>query len=346
MTALAVATALLVAFVVTRASIEPLRRRGAVDVPNERSSHRRPTPRGGGLGVLAGLLAGGGVAAATAPGGVEPILAVALILVAAAGLADDLSDGVSRWARLAIQTAAALLVVLRLGGLDRLPLPAPADLPLGPAGAVVGVVWIVGLVNLTNFLDGIDGLAATQGLLAGVGFAVAGLARSQQDLATLGLLLAASCLGFLPFNRDPARVFLGDVGSSTIGFAMAAAPWTLGVADRPRGALLAGLLASYFLADGTLTLAGRLARGEAFWRPHRLHLYQRLVATGLGHGETVARTLGPALPPAALAVAGYAAASAVLEWVALAAALVALGVVHRQVRSREGLAARGAGSPE
>ena len=338
MTALASLVALLVALLATAALIEPLRRLGMVDVPNERSSHRRPTPRGGGLGVLLALLCGGAVAGWAGSASIDPAIVGALALVAIAGLADDLLGGVSRWLRLALQTAAALLVVLRLGGLDALPLPAPADLPLGPAGVPLAVIWIVGFVNLTNFLDGIDGLAATQGLLAGVGMAIAGWLRPEGQLAVVGLLLAAACLGFLPFNRDPARVFLGDVGSSTIGFAIAAAPWMLAAPERSEAVLLTAALTSYFLADGCWTLSSRLLRGEAFWRPHRSHLYQRLVATGLTHAETVRTVLGPALLAAVLGVAGYGRRSATLEWIALAAALVTFALVHRRVAARERLA--------
>ena len=215
LTALAIcaAVAALVCAVATRLSIEPLRRWGVIDQPNQRSSHDTPTPRGGGLALVLALLAGGGVASGAGLIRVDPILSLGLVIVASIGFVDDVRGGLSRLVRIAVQVAVAVAVVWNLGGLAELPLPAPADLSLGVLGAPMAVLWIVAVLNLTNFLDGIDGFAAAQGLLCGAALMLASGLRGDGALMVVGVLLVAVCAGFLPFNWHPARVFLGDVGS-------------------------------------------------------------------------------------------------------------------------------------
>ncbi len=276
----------------------------------------------------------------SALGGIDIDLAllVGLLLTAAAGLADDLLGGISQWVRLVVQIVAAGLVVWRLGPLDALPLPPPVDVALGALGYPVAILWIVSVVNLTNFLDGIDGFAASQGLLAGAGLAVAALGRADAALTLVGVALAASCLGFLPHNRHPARVFLGDVGSSSIGFVLATATWVVPREACPETMFLTAMLIWFFLADGTWTLVGRALRGESFWKAHRQHLYQRLTRTGLDHARVCRRILALALLPAVPAVAGYHLSQPRLEWLALGGALVSFAILRRQVVAREGVA--------
>jgi len=269
---------------------------GLVDHPNERSSHERVTPRAGGLAVLAGLAAG--LAAvmfdAPAPGNVTVLLLVAgIAALGLVGLADD-RWGVSPWWRLALHVVIASALVAEAGGLERLPLPPPADVALAPAvGAALGVVWLVAVLNFYNFMDGIDGLAVAQGVVTGAGVAVAGW---HPAASVVGAALAGACAGFLPFNWSPARIFLGDTGSGPIGFTLAALPFLAPSAVRHEAILFVALSLWLFLADTSFTLLRRIAAGQRFYEAHREHLYQKLVAGGLRHATVAgALALGSAL---------------------------------------------------
>jgi len=257
-------------------------RRALLDVPNERSAHAAPTPTGGGLAIAATCLLA--LMVAWALGWVPPGLTAALAgggaVVAVVGWLDD-RVGVSAPVRLGVQLAAALWAIAWLGGLPGLRLGGWTA-PLGVAGpglAVLGIVWAT---NLYNFMDGIDGLAAVEAVqVGGFGALLAGLS-GDPPIALVGGLLAASAAGFLWWNRPPARIFMGDVGSGFLGFVLGA----LAVASENRGAvpLLAwAVLAGVFVFDATATLLRRLWRGESWWRAHRSHAYQRLALSGAGH---------------------------------------------------------------
>ncbi len=308
-----------VAWGVTRVLVRSLRDHGLLDVPNERSSHRVPTPRGGGIGVLAGV-AGGWLVCRwlELPILAPPVIAGAL-LVALASAADDYLGGVSLAGRAAAQFVAAGLVVWRLGGLPRLPLPAPADLPLGILGVPLAVFWIVGVTNIFNFLDGIDGFAASQGVVAGTS---AALLFPESIFAFAGLSLAGACAGFLIFNWHPARIFLGDVGSAPLGFLFAVLPFEVPPEERGRTLFLVAICLWCFLSDGAFTLLRRLFRGERVWEPHRCHLYQRLVRAGLRHDTVVLIVMTLSVPIAALAVVAGGQHSAVVDWGVLVIALI------------------------
>ena len=259
-------------------------RTGFLDRPNPRSSHRRVTPRGGGLALVAGLgvalLAGRAHPAHPA----LPALLGGLAVVAAVGLLDD-RLGLAPLLRLLSHLGAAALLVAHTGGFDRLPLPPPLDLPTGPLGGPLAVLWVVAVVNFVNFMDGIDGLAALQGVVTGLTLAAAGLHPSA---TLLGAGLAGASAGFLVFNWAPARIFLGDVGSGALGYTLASVP-LLGPGPAGGSAvLLAGISLWLFLADATTCLLGRAARGERWYEAHRRHLYQRWVAAGAGHARVAA----------------------------------------------------------
>lgn len=241
------------------------RRRGLVDAPGERRSHSVPTPRGGGIGIaIVGLCACAWLAGRD--GGQWGWIGAGLVLVAGAGWWDD-HRPLPAWPRLLahILAGACLAVGLRMQG---------ASTP-----AVVAAFLLVPvLVNVWNFIDGIDGLAAVQALLAALGLACI-LPGSGRMLA---VALAAACAGFLPFNLPKARIFLGDIGSGALGYLLALLV-AAGLASRPPGTWPLLLLpVAACLADSGLTLAWRALRGEAWWRPHVQHLYQRL-SRRLGH---------------------------------------------------------------
>lgn len=321
-----------VALVATPAVRFAAARTGLLDVPGPRSSHARATPRGGGL-VLVAALAAALVVLAPAPWRDRPDVAALLLAggaLALTGLADDRFSLPAPW-RLGLETTAAATLVAVSGGFERVPLPPPLDVPLGPLAGAAAVVWIVAVVNFYNFLDGIDGLAALQGAVTGMGVALAGW----DAFATLfGAALAGGCAAFLCFNWSPARIFLGDVGSLLLGFAFAALPLLAPPPQRPRAVFFVALSLWLFLADASFTLLSRLARGARWDEPHREHLYQRLVRIGASH-RTVAAGIGTGSAVlTAAALVGWRAGTAV----ELAAALFALALFTAEwavVRARE-----------
>jgi UDP-N-acetylmuramyl pentapeptide phosphotransferase/UDP-N-acetylglucosamine-1-phosphate transferase len=258
-----------------------------LDVPNERSLHARPTPRTGGLGILAGLVVSGAVWLATGPAAAPGTggVAVGAAIVAGVSLWDDFRKS-SPLFRLLMHLGAASFVAacgtravtLSLPGLDW----------AWPTGVSLGfsVLYIVWMTNLYNFMDGMDGFAGGMTVWGFGACAALGWVGGRTDFAMAALLVAAAALGFLRFNFPPARIFMGDVGSSTLGFL--AAGLTL-IADRERiFPLWIGVLVfSPFVIDATVTLARRLAHGEKVWQAHRSHFYQRLVQLGWGHRKTV-----------------------------------------------------------
>jgi UDP-N-acetylmuramyl pentapeptide phosphotransferase/UDP-N-acetylglucosamine-1-phosphate transferase len=160
-------------------------------------------------------------------------------------------------------------------------------LPLGLERALMGLAWLW-FINLYNFMDGIDGLAGAEGIAVAAGYtlvvAVAGL---DTPLGSLALVLAAATAGYLFWNWHPAKVFMGDTGSIALGFLLG---WLM-IDLAWRGLWAAAMiLPLYFVADATLTLVKRVARGEKPWRPHRQHAYQRAVLGGTRPSAVVLRT--------------------------------------------------------
>jgi Fuc2NAc and GlcNAc transferase len=260
-------------------------RRSLLDVPNHRSSHAAPTPRGGGLGtVLAGA---GGMLVLGAAEAVDARTAIALLgavsLVAFIGWVDDNRHVPVRWRALTHVVAAAWALywlggmpVLRLGSLE---------LQLGAAGSVLALLGIVWLTNLFNFMDGIDGIAAVEAVSVGSGGALLLALSGDPGLAAVALLYAAASGGFLLWNWQPARIFMGDVGSGALGCVLG----IMAVASENRGSaplVLWVLLGGVFVVDATVTLLRRMLRGDAWLEPHRLHAYQRLVQSGWSHART------------------------------------------------------------
>jgi Fuc2NAc and GlcNAc transferase len=265
--------------------------RGLLDVPNQRSSHRVPTPRGGGLAIV--LVSGAAYAALGAMQWLDGRLLAALaggLLVAAVGLIDDRRP-VSAGARLAVHVAAALWALGWLGGVPPLRLGDQVA-SLGAAGYVLGTLGIVWTMNLFNFMDGIDGIAASEaifvlwaGALLGVAFAGA------NPVSWAALVCGAACLGFLVWNWPPARIFMGDVGSGYLGYVIAVL--ALAATRREPAALWTWLiLGGVFFIDATMTLVRRLARGERVEQAHRSHAYQWLARRWGSHAKVTGAVLG------------------------------------------------------
>lgn len=258
-----------------------------LDIPNDRSSHTAPTPRGGGLAIVIVVLIGLPLLA-WAIGNFEwkavAVYAALGALIAALGWVDD-RRSLSARARLIAQMVVAVFAVAGLGYFAEARLPLIGIMHLGWLGIPLTFLWIVGLTNAYNFMDGIDGLAAGQAVVAGLLWAIAGWGDAFTLTAALGLIVAAAALGFLPHNWPPARIFMGDVASGFLGFSFAVLPLLAAQTGQEDGrALIAGAsFVGLFIFDAGLTFLRRLLRGENVLEAHRSHLYQRLVKKGYSH---------------------------------------------------------------
>jgi UDP-N-acetylmuramyl pentapeptide phosphotransferase/UDP-N-acetylglucosamine-1-phosphate transferase len=234
--------------------------RYAMARPNARSSHSKPTPQGGGIGVIGATIVAVGCAyllvpeAMGDPGRIMSLFA-SIIALAALGFTDDIRP-LNAMPRIILQIAAAALVISTL----------PAELRLVPSVpwwlertfVLIGCVWFI---NLVNFMDGIDWMTVAELVPITVGLGI-----------FVAIALFGAIVGFAPFNRPVARLFLGDVGSLPIGLILS---WML-ILLAGNGHLAAALLLPlYYLADATITLAGRITRGEPVAEAHRDHFYQR-----------------------------------------------------------------------
>lgn len=262
-------------------------RLGLLDVPNERSSHDRPVPRGGGIVIVIVAMSiyalGGFVGSAP-----NNAFIVAALMIAAISLVDDIRS-IPFLPRLAVHIVFAALIVRGTGSFTSIGLPGTeVEIDFGSFAPVISVLFIVWTLNAYNFMDGIDGLLGVQGLTAGLSFAAFGMMYGSAASALLGTAIAGCCLGFLIFNWQPARLFSGDVGSTFLGFAFACAPlFDSSRSDFESGALSFAVMFSFlFLFDTVFTRVLLLMRGEGFWRPHREHLYQRIAHSGVSHAKT------------------------------------------------------------
>ncbi|HAF11654.1 MAG TPA: hypothetical protein DCK98_16475 [Chloroflexi bacterium] len=289
-----------------------------LDVPNERSSHQSANPRGGGIGIMAGVAAGFLVLVAS---GIRPdknlvVLLAGTASVAVLGAIDDLSSIRARY-RIAVQLVVGIAVVIWIGGVPRLPLPPPLDVSVGWLGIPLAVVWLVGVTNFYNFMDGIDGLATGQAVASCSGVVLAVWAAGAVELA---FVLAAAAIGFLLLNSPPARIFLGDVGSTSLGFAIAGLPLLAPPDARPMALFAVAVGLSLFLLDPLETLVRLVRAGHRIGRAHRAHSYQAL-ALSRDHHRTV--TAGLVLAGLALSIGGALAYH--WQWLAWPVLIVALG---------------------
>ena len=320
------AVAVLVAFVASALGAWAFRRwalgRAVLDVPNPRSSHRHPTPRGGGVGIALGFLLG--LLVWTASGSQLSPRAlgwlIGAVLVASVSFVDDLR-GLPAPLRLGVHLLGALL--LTLAGVQA------GDLPL-PLAVGLAFAWVALVTNIYNFMDGIDGLAGSQAIVAGLALALAGSLVRNPLVAMGGALIAAAAAGFLVHNLPPpARLFMGDVGSTFLGFNFAGLSLlgNLGVGGGRLPFEFGVVVLAPFLFDGVVTLARRIVRGERWFEAHRSHYYQRLVLGGLGHGRVTAIYAGLALVAAAAGLAGLTVEQPLRQALALGAYMPMLLVV-------------------
>jgi len=261
-------------------------RRKLFDIPNERSSHVEPTPSGGGVAIVVVTLTFYLSASYIVPGTFSWGYFAGAMLIASISLIDDVYTIPMRW-RLLTHAGAAVLLIADRGWWHFLYLPGfDVFVDLHAAGAVLTFLWIVGLVTAYNFMDGIDGMAGVQAVVAAAGWMAVGWLTGSAAAFYLGGALLFSSLGFLIHNWQPARIFMGDVGSAFLGFSFAAIPLlaNTGVDDTDKLLPTAAVLfVWFFVFDGVVTFIRRAFREAKPWRPHREHLYQRLVLSGLSH---------------------------------------------------------------
>lgn len=212
-------------------------------------------------------------------------LAIGALVLAMTAAIDD-RTGLSPGMRMAIHLAVAASVAAFGLRMDSLELPGIEwNLGKWPAG-VISVLFLVWMVNLYNFMDGMDGFAGGMAVFGFGALAVLGWQAGHPTFSQLSAIIAAASAGFLVLNFPPARIFMGDVGSATLGF-LAGALSIWGVQEAVFPFWVPILIFSPFVADATVTLIKRLVRGEKVWEAHRSHYYQRLVRLGWGHKKTV-----------------------------------------------------------
>ena len=278
-------------------AIRPLLLRVALAKPNARSSHRIPTPQGAGIAVVAATLIAAAAAivlAGTADTRIPIAVFGATLFIAAVGLADDVNS-IPVLPRLLLQGAAVAAVILA----------APENLRIVPACPLWlerGLLLLAGLwfVNLVNFMDGLDLMTAAEIVpITGAVVLLGWLGELPASTTLAAAALFGAMLGFAPFNRPVAKIFLGDVGSLPIGLLVG---WCLLQLAWHQQFAAALLLPLYYLADATVTLLRRMARGEPFWAAHRTHFYQRATDNGFSVWRVVSEVFALNIVLAALAL--------------------------------------------
>ncbi|RII75947.1 MraY family glycosyltransferase [Pseudomonas monteilii] len=263
----------LVSFLLTALVRKVSLAKSVMDIPNARSSHSIPTPRGGGVAIVTAFLAA--VISVYALSGLDSNVLAGLVGagagVALVGFFDDLGHIAARW-RLLAHFAASAWLVWMLGGM------APIQLfgqiyDLGVIGSLLAVIYLVWMLNLYNFMDGIDGLASLEAITVCLGVGLLAYLAGQSQLVFLPMALAAATAGFLCWNFPPARIFMGDAGSGFLGVVLGGlslqAAW-----HYPQLLWCWLILLGVFIVDSTYTLLHRMLRGEKVYEAHRSHAYQ------------------------------------------------------------------------
>ena len=275
--------------------LRPLLRRYALARPNARSSHVIPTPQGAGIAVIAATLLVAAVWSSRGGLAVPLVLFGATLFIALVGFVDDVRP-IPVLPRLLLQAAAVAAVIFA----------EPAELRIVPACPLAierSVLLLAGLwfVNLVNFMDGLDLMTVSEVVPITAAMVLLGwLGDLPEPAIIIAAALCGAMLGFAPFNRPVAKVFLGDVGSLPIGLLLG---WCLLQLAWHQHVAAALLLPLYYLADATLTLLRRMAKREPFWAAHRTHFYQRATDHGLKVSRVAAEAFALNVLLAALAVA-------------------------------------------
>jgi Fuc2NAc and GlcNAc transferase len=264
---------------------------GLMDIPNFRSSHTTPVPRGGGLAIVLTFLSG--VAAFVALGQIGTDVAVSIggagAIAGTIGYIDDYRHVDPRW-RLLVHFCAATWALAWLGGLPPLAI-GDTTVNFGWLGHILAAIYLVWLLNLYNFMDGIDGIAGVQGVTVGLGVTALHLMHTSTSGAwLLSALLTLTTLGFLFWNWPPAKIFMGDVGGGFLGMTVG----VMSIQDAwlgPQWLWTWLILLAVFVVDATVTLFRRACNREKIYEAHRNHAYQ-IAARKLGAHKPVALIVG------------------------------------------------------
>lgn len=275
-----------------------------VDIPNARSSHSRPTARGGGLAIVVvfafGVLLAWTSSLVSIGSGAEAGFVMCALGIGIIGWLDDLYD-LSVGLRMAAQVGLVLVFLSTISLPTMVGLPLVGTINVHSLSGAIWFVWILAATNIYNFMDGIDGIAGSQAVVGGAFWSFWGWNSGNLFVELVGLLLLSSAMGFLVHNWPPAKIFMGDVGSSFLGFTLAALV-VVGSMSDPKAAFAGILVLWPFMLDGSFTLFRRLLRGENVLRAHRSHLYQRLVIAGFSHQSVTLLYGGLSLVGVVLAV--------------------------------------------
>jgi UDP-N-acetylmuramyl pentapeptide phosphotransferase/UDP-N-acetylglucosamine-1-phosphate transferase len=314
--------ALVLSAALTR-SIRPLLQKHALAKPNARSSHRIPTPQGAGIAVITATLVVSSAILASVEAAYFPSAVFAAVLfIAAVGFADDLRS-IPVLIRLALQAVAVGAVVLAAAGDLRI-------VPAVPLWIERGLLLVAGLwfVNLVNFMDGLDWMTVAEIVpLTGAMIVLGLLGEFPLVPALLAATLFGAMIGFAPFNRPVATIFLGDVGSLPIGLIVG---WCLLQLAWHHQVTAALLLPLYYLSDATVTLLRRIKRGEPFWAAHRSHFYQRATDNGFTVLSVVGEVCALNLVLAVLAIASTKTQSLAVHVILVVAGLIAVTYLLRR----------------
>ncbi len=255
-----------------------LKSTGVVDTPNSRSSHSQPTPRGGGIALILAIALGVIVLFffdRTLPPHIE-IIAICAFILSVISWVDDIRS-LPPLARFVPQILCITLIlyIAPLGNISALDF-----LPIWAQSVIVGLAWLW-FINLFNFMDGVDGISGVQTIIITCGIiAITASAALPTFLVETSGIIAAATIGFLVWNWPPSKIFLGDVGSITLGFLLGWALLQLVIAGYTLAAII---IPGYYLADATYTLCSRLLKGEKIWQAHRQHAYQQAIQHGMSH---------------------------------------------------------------
>ncbi len=252
-----------------------------LDTPNERSSHYTPIPLGGGVVIVLVVLAMGAWVANEIEWKRSLIYIISAAVMAWMGWRDDVHSLPASF-RLTVQSLIAMVSIWGMGYFKVVAIPMFGHVQLGLFGILITFFWIVGLTNAYNFMDGIDGMAGGVALMAALGWMWLSSDTKTWFVFWIALAIASSSLGFLGHNWSPARVFMGDVGSTFLGYTFAVL--SLVSANQGGDALLIGTLLMWtVIMDSFVTFLGRLIKRENVFTGHRSHLFQRLVQVGYKH---------------------------------------------------------------
>jgi UDP-N-acetylmuramyl pentapeptide phosphotransferase/UDP-N-acetylglucosamine-1-phosphate transferase len=318
---LAVAIAALISAVITWTS-RPLLQRYALARPNARSSHRVPTPQGAGIAVITATLIVAAAWAASANVTIPLALVIATIVIALVGFADDILS-LPVLVRLVLQAACVGAIVFTAPETARI-------MPAVPLALERGLILLAGIwfVNLVNFMDGLDLMTVAEVVPVSAALLLLGwLGDLSWPAASIAAALCGAMLGFAPFNKPVAKVFLGDVGSLPIGLLLGWCLLELAWHGQPAAALL---LPAYYLTDATITLFRRIIRREQFWSAHRSHFYQRATDNGFSVPRVIGEVFALNLVLALLAIIIVRAGAMPVTLLALLAGAIAIGFVLRR----------------